>query len=148
MLTKFPAMRYVKVFIDYEYTLVLVLSPACVTCGVTCLVYTSTYNVVFGGQEIRNGDQSIPYLPLDKVRWCSLLEIYSLSVKQLRSSPCLGMRLNYSLTHSFCFVLLHAKSVRVRENQCAHSTMLLLLLLGDGLELRLTCMRFGVVMVH
>lgn len=47
---------------------VLISSPACVTCGVTCLVYTSTYNVVFGGQEIRNGDQSIPYLPLDKVR--------------------------------------------------------------------------------
>ena len=31
------------------------------------LVYTSTYNVVFGGQVIRNGDESLPYLPLDKV---------------------------------------------------------------------------------
>jgi len=28
------------------------------------LVYTSTYNVVFGGKEIVNGDESLPYLPL------------------------------------------------------------------------------------
>jgi len=27
------------------------------------LVYTSTYNVVFGGQEIHDGDSSLPYLP-------------------------------------------------------------------------------------
>lgn len=33
----------------------------------TCrLVYTSTYNVVFGGQEINNGDESLPYWPIDK----------------------------------------------------------------------------------
>ena len=31
------------------------------------LVYTSTYNVVFGGQVIRNGDETLPYLPLEKV---------------------------------------------------------------------------------
>lgn len=43
------------------------ITAACVRCGATRLVYTSTYNVVFGGQEIRNGDQSLPYLPLDKV---------------------------------------------------------------------------------
>lgn len=43
------------------------VTTACVRCGATRLVYTSTYNVVFGGQEIRNGDQSLPYLPLDKV---------------------------------------------------------------------------------
>ncbi|XP_074648240.1 short-chain dehydrogenase/reductase family 42E member 1-like [Tubulanus polymorphus] len=30
------------------------------------LVYTSTYNVVFGGQEIINGDETLPYLPLNK----------------------------------------------------------------------------------
>ena len=35
---------------------------ACVESGVPRLVYTSTYNVVFGGQEIRNGDSSLPYL--------------------------------------------------------------------------------------
>ncbi|XP_057687031.1 short-chain dehydrogenase/reductase family 42E member 1 isoform X2 [Corythoichthys intestinalis] len=38
---------------------------ACVECGVPRLVYTSTFNVVFGGQEIKNGDESLPYLPLD-----------------------------------------------------------------------------------
>ena len=39
------------------------------------LVYTSTYNVVFGGQIIQNGDESLPYLPLDKVSSCKLLII-------------------------------------------------------------------------
>lgn len=38
---------------------------ACVEHGVHRLVYTSTFNVVFGGQEIVNGDESLPYLPLD-----------------------------------------------------------------------------------
>ncbi|XP_037339651.1 short-chain dehydrogenase/reductase family 42E member 1 [Pungitius pungitius] len=37
---------------------------ACVEHGVSRLVYTSTFNVVFGGQEIENGDESLPYLPL------------------------------------------------------------------------------------
>lgn len=37
---------------------------ACVAHGVPRLVYTSTYNVVFGGQVIRNGDERLPYLPL------------------------------------------------------------------------------------
>ncbi|KAM4596106.1 short-chain dehydrogenase/reductase family 42E member 1 [Fundulus diaphanus] len=37
---------------------------ACVEKGVPRLVYTSTFNVVFGGQEIENGDESLPYLPL------------------------------------------------------------------------------------
>nr|XP_044997837.1 short-chain dehydrogenase/reductase family 42E member 1 isoform X2 [Jaculus jaculus]XP_044997838.1 short-chain dehydrogenase/reductase family 42E member 1 isoform X2 [Jaculus jaculus]XP_044997839.1 short-chain dehydrogenase/reductase family 42E member 1 isoform X2 [Jaculus jaculus]XP_044997840.1 short-chain dehydrogenase/reductase family 42E member 1 isoform X2 [Jaculus jaculus]XP_044997842.1 short-chain dehydrogenase/reductase family 42E member 1 isoform X2 [Jaculus jaculus] len=32
--------------------------------GVPRLVYTSTFNVVFGGQVITNGDESLPYLPL------------------------------------------------------------------------------------
>ncbi|XP_062818069.1 short-chain dehydrogenase/reductase family 42E member 1 isoform X2 [Anolis carolinensis] len=32
--------------------------------GVRRLVYTSTYNVVFGGQVVRGGDESWPYLPL------------------------------------------------------------------------------------
>ncbi|XP_076989247.1 short-chain dehydrogenase/reductase family 42E member 1 isoform X2 [Tamandua tetradactyla] len=32
--------------------------------GVPSLVYTSTFNVIFGGQVIRNGDESLPYLPL------------------------------------------------------------------------------------
>ncbi|XP_072320572.1 short-chain dehydrogenase/reductase family 42E member 1 [Eucyclogobius newberryi] len=37
---------------------------ACSEHGVSRLVYTSTFNVVFGGQEIVNGDESLPYLPL------------------------------------------------------------------------------------
>ncbi|CAL8349956.1 unnamed protein product [Merluccius merluccius] len=37
---------------------------ACVENGVRKLVYTSTFNVVFGGQVIENGDESLPYLPL------------------------------------------------------------------------------------
>ena len=28
---------------------------------------TSTYNVILGGQEIKDGDDSLPYLPLDQV---------------------------------------------------------------------------------
>uniref|UniRef100_A0A673XYV3 Short chain dehydrogenase/reductase family 42E, member 1 n=1 Tax=Salmo trutta TaxID=8032 RepID=A0A673XYV3_SALTR len=37
---------------------------ACVEAGVSRLVYTSTFNVVFGGQNIEGGDESLPYLPL------------------------------------------------------------------------------------
>ncbi|XP_029904333.1 short-chain dehydrogenase/reductase family 42E member 1 [Myripristis murdjan] len=37
---------------------------ACVEKAVPRLVYTSTFNVVFGGQVIENGDESLPYLPL------------------------------------------------------------------------------------
>ncbi|XP_040185523.1 short-chain dehydrogenase/reductase family 42E member 1 [Rana temporaria] len=39
---------------------------ACVSKGVPRLVYTSTFNVVFGGQTIRNGDESMEYLPLHR----------------------------------------------------------------------------------
>jgi nucleoside-diphosphate-sugar epimerase len=38
----------------------------CVEHGVECIVYTSTYNVVFGGQVIENGDESLPYFPVHK----------------------------------------------------------------------------------
>lgn len=37
---------------------------ACIKHGVSRLVYTSTFNVVFGGQVIENGDETLPYLPL------------------------------------------------------------------------------------
>ncbi|BFZ17471.1 hypothetical protein BsWGS_20510 [Bradybaena similaris] len=39
---------------------------ACLENDITRLVYTSTYNVIFGGQEIKNGDESLPYLTDDK----------------------------------------------------------------------------------
>ncbi|CAL5384368.1 unnamed protein product [Camellia sinensis] len=38
---------------------------ACVEHGVKRLVYVSTYNVVFGGKEIINGNETLPYFPLD-----------------------------------------------------------------------------------
>ena len=38
---------------------------ACHEFGVRRLVYVSTYNVVFGGKEIVNGNEALPYFPLD-----------------------------------------------------------------------------------
>lgn len=38
---------------------------SCIKCGVGRLIYTSTYNVVFGGQEIRNGTEDLPYFPTE-----------------------------------------------------------------------------------
>ena len=40
---------------------------ACLKHQIKRLVYTSTYNVIFGGQEIRDGEESLPYLPLNQV---------------------------------------------------------------------------------
>ena len=48
--------------------MVHLLYKASIQTGVQSLVYTSTYNVVFGGQEIRNGNESLPYFPLHKVK--------------------------------------------------------------------------------
>ncbi|KAL1351801.1 hypothetical protein HN51_015672 [Arachis hypogaea] len=39
---------------------------ACLDLGITRLVYCSTYNVVFGGQPIVNGDETLPYFPIDQ----------------------------------------------------------------------------------
>jgi len=36
----------------------------CHEVGIKRLVYVSTYNVVFGGKEIVNGNESLPYFPL------------------------------------------------------------------------------------
>lgn len=38
---------------------------ACLEHGVKRLVYVSTYNVVYGGQQIINGNEALPYFPLD-----------------------------------------------------------------------------------
>ncbi|KAF7817700.1 short-chain dehydrogenase/reductase family 42E member 1 [Senna tora] len=38
---------------------------ACLHHGIKRLVYVSTYNVVFGGQQIINGNETLPYFPLD-----------------------------------------------------------------------------------
>eukprot|EP01119_Soliformovum_irregulare_P005144 TRINITY_DN1658_c0_g1_i2.p1 TRINITY_DN1658_c0_g1~~TRINITY_DN1658_c0_g1_i2.p1 ORF type:complete len:378 (+),score=112.05 TRINITY_DN1658_c0_g1_i2:57-1136(+) len=39
---------------------------ASLECNVSQIIYTSTYNVVFGGQEIVNQDESYPYYPIEK----------------------------------------------------------------------------------
>ncbi|KAF5194949.1 3 beta-hydroxysteroid dehydrogenase type [Thalictrum thalictroides] len=38
---------------------------ACLDFGIKRLVYVSTYNVVFGGKEIVNGNEGLPYFPID-----------------------------------------------------------------------------------
>nr|KAG5709512.1 hypothetical protein BaRGS_023194 [Batillaria attramentaria] len=44
----------------------MIPKTACLEANVTRLVYTSTYNVVYGGQPIHNGDETLPYLSDDK----------------------------------------------------------------------------------
>lgn len=43
-----------------------IVVDACIQFGVKSLIYTSTYNVVFGGQEINNGCENLNYFPLEK----------------------------------------------------------------------------------
>lgn len=38
---------------------------SCVKCGVERLVFTSSYNVVFGGQQIVNGNETMAYFPTE-----------------------------------------------------------------------------------
>ncbi len=52
---------------------ILCYISACCKIGIQRMVYTSTYNVIFGGQVIENGDESLEYLPLDKVHCCPIL---------------------------------------------------------------------------
>ena len=68
-------------------------------CGATRLVYTSTYDVVFRGQEIRNGDQSLPYLPLDKVE-------YLIYCRVILTIHCVyGFRMEFSnVQHCVCIM--------------------------------------------
>lgn len=42
------------------------LVDICVDLSIPHFIYTSSYNVVYGGREIINGDESLPYFPLDK----------------------------------------------------------------------------------
>ncbi|XP_030951052.1 short-chain dehydrogenase/reductase family 42E member 1 [Quercus lobata] len=39
---------------------------ACLDYGIKRLVYVSTHNVVFGGNEIVNGNEALPYFPIDQ----------------------------------------------------------------------------------
>ncbi len=45
----------------------------CVLLEVPRLIYASTVNVVFGGQEIINGTEGLPYFPTKQVFHCSFL---------------------------------------------------------------------------
>ena len=38
---------------------------ACLDYGIKRIVYVSTHNVVFGGNEIVNGNEALPYFPID-----------------------------------------------------------------------------------
>ncbi|ELR21100.1 3beta hydroxysteroid dehydrogenase/isomerase family protein, partial [Acanthamoeba castellanii str. Neff] len=42
------------------------LIDACIETGVSTIVYTSTTNVVFSGNELPNKDETQPYIPLDR----------------------------------------------------------------------------------
>lgn len=42
------------------------LLQVCVEQSICNLIYTSTYNVVFGGQVIENGTEDLPYFPIDQ----------------------------------------------------------------------------------
>ena len=40
-----------------------IILDVCLEFKIKRLVYVSTYNVVFGGKEIVNGDENLPYIP-------------------------------------------------------------------------------------
>ena len=42
-------------------------ASACLANNVRALVFTSTVNVVFGGQRIESGDESLPYFDFKQV---------------------------------------------------------------------------------
>lgn len=42
------------------------LVDLCVDLCIANFIYTSSYNVIYGGKEIINGDESMPYFPVDK----------------------------------------------------------------------------------
>uniref|UniRef100_A0A672Q7L1 Short chain dehydrogenase/reductase family 42E, member 1 n=1 Tax=Sinocyclocheilus grahami TaxID=75366 RepID=A0A672Q7L1_SINGR len=60
---------------------------ACVAHRVPRLVYASTYNVVFGGQEIKDGDESLPYLPLHPDHYPRTKSIAEMQVLKANGSP-------------------------------------------------------------
>jgi hypothetical protein len=79
---------------------------ACLETNVTRLVYTSTYNVVYGGEEIINGDESLPYLPEDKVtiRQISFIKIIRVINFPKRQCDCYNICFNIITTIHFHFL--------------------------------------------
>jgi len=45
---------------------VAALIEVCIECSISKLIYTSSYNVIFGGEEIKSGDETMDYFPIDK----------------------------------------------------------------------------------
>ena len=50
---------------DINIKLVTNTVQACIQCSVSKLIYTSTFNVIYGGQNIVNGDENMPYYPIE-----------------------------------------------------------------------------------
>uniref|UniRef100_A0A8C1XGK3 Short chain dehydrogenase/reductase family 42E, member 1 n=1 Tax=Cyprinus carpio TaxID=7962 RepID=A0A8C1XGK3_CYPCA len=65
---------------------------ACVAHRVPLLVYMSTYNIVFGGQKIKDGDESLPYLPLHlhPDHYSRTKSVAEMQVLKANSSPLKG----------------------------------------------------------
>lgn len=61
---------FVECKIAIPMVFVLSIFTACLKHKIKRLVYTSTYNVIFGGQVICDGEESLPYLPLNQVSHC------------------------------------------------------------------------------
>ena len=72
--TAIKCKKYTQFVNNVDKLLVL----ACCKLNITKIVYTSTYNVIFGGQVIENGDESLPYLPLEKVSIFPKARLYNL----------------------------------------------------------------------
>ena len=67
-----PLREAILIAVEYRPNvsfLCFILVSVCNEFSVQRLVYTSTFNVVFGGQTIENGDESLPYLPIEKVKY-------------------------------------------------------------------------------
>lgn len=86
---------------------------ACLAHNIKRLVYTSSNNVVFGGLEISNGDETIPYLPLNKAS-INVLEIRSLFCCRVTVDMPLSSKLNQKqYTKKACTVVRHYTYVLV-----------------------------------
>ena len=66
---------------------------ACILCGIPHLIYTSTYNVVFGGELIEGGDESLSPFPIELHTDCYSASKYMAESLVLRAN---GARLRRS----------------------------------------------------
>ena len=92
----------------YEYFSCDFFSAACIKYNIPRLVYTSTFNVVFGGQKIENGDESLPYFPIHKV---ANLQISHYHYK--RSAIVNSGRRYARMFKNLCLIRLYFCSIRI-----------------------------------